>query len=105
MSNRILSILILSAILFSGCTTSKPISSETSSTKKSAVSVPKTITDTQNPSSTINNAEVKETPKKVIAPPLTSTENARINDKVTSVVTSVDEVLNSLDDANELNLN
>ncbi len=110
MYKKIIALLLLSAILFSGCSSSNSTSNKTSSTKKSNITVPKTgtlnsVTDSQKQAATITNSEVKDTPKKAISPPLTSTEKAKVNDKVNSVVNSVDDALNSLDDAKDLDLN
>lgn len=101
-----ISLILLFTIFLGGCSSSNASMNKNSTSKTSSSSDLVTTTSkkiTSNVSNTTN--KNKETIAKIKARPLTSSEKTKLNSKLNSAITSIDEVLNSLDEAKELNLN
>lgn len=99
-----ISLILLFTIFLGGCSNSntsmsKNPTNKTSSSKGLVTTTSKKIT------SNVSNTTNKKTTTKIKTRPLTSSEKTKLNSKLNSAITSIDEVLNSLDEAKELNLN
>ncbi|MBC8063138.1 MAG: hypothetical protein H7Y18_21100 [Clostridiaceae bacterium] len=102
MSKRIVFLLLLSTILLAGCKNSDNLSNKASTSSKATTQTTSTVE--KKATTTDNIVEGKDTKTNVESPPLTSNEKTKETDNIKSVLDSIDSVLDSGDEAEELNL-
>lgn len=97
---RVIFLLLLSTILLAGCKSSSSISNKTPIAKDSV-----TASSAAEKKSTTTNIIVQSKDTNVKLPPSTSNESIKVTEDVKSIVDSIGSVLDSKDEAKELDLN
>jgi len=110
MSKKTISLLVLSAILLVGCKNSNTTSNKTPTAENPVTISAKaaaTVASSDAKKDTNTNIIVKNKDANTIikSPALIPVEDIKITDSIKSDVNSIDSVLNSLDEAKELDLN
>ena len=105
MKKKVISMLLLSILILSGCSSSKATENKNLVDNKTASSSDsiKTTENTSTQSNAAGQANDKGTTKNV--PKLNSVQKEKVNSNVTAVVSSVKTILNSIEEAQDINLN
>lgn len=99
---KLLSLLLLASILFSGCTNSNTSLNKSLVTKGSTVSSQK---ENSLDSTTLKDNKGTTSRSNVKIIPLSPAQTGKIKDKLNPVLTEIDNALNSLDEPKDPNLN
>ena len=108
---KVISLLLFSSILLSGCGNSKTVTNSPTSTNKDVSTVSKASnaassaeTKGQTPSNIASNDNKDVSLTEPKAPALNETQKSQINDKVVPVVTSINKALSSMEKIKTINI-